>query len=867
VQPGFGGTRQGYKGRKGSAEDAINRRTKLANDYNKIVAYALNNRKIKNFSEPVEVTINGKLTTISELPTVNEWADMNNVDRNILATRKGSLIPVKRAEVYQKIVDQTIKLNNQTFTFSTPSDIAMDIGFTKNQGRGTGVEDLLRKGNVTKLLSKDEIVSNYIKYLIDKDAPLKDFTNTSIFKHVNSRNLDLIKIGKDKNLTIPSSRRTIQFNNVSRIMKANHPELFAKIGRGGQIPFFSRSIQNKPDLGNMRLSEAFQTTKSGDIFFNEAKSKNINLKRALANITAETDILQGKLKLDQRSLAISNAQDKMVEDLNKYIRENPDVILDNPQFKNLAATRFEDGKFIIDNDPKLINDRLNRYIKSGFFSTDHKVSKRTGKLNIEFPTNKQIVPTFINGPIRSMENYIANNISKYSNPIIKNNIDEIVNVAKTNNFTVNVPKGYSNIFGTNRTNIGAIQDIATVSADGTTLTSYDNQLKKFNFNIDKIPELSNVKNIDYTEVDKSRLKKTLDTKLKTAETYKKNLDTSDIRKPTGTDGPRLGALDVPSMFKRLSPATRKLVGGFGGVVVPEVLFYQLDKRNRMSKGQSEKEAAAGALESGTLGLYNNKAYMEELKKTAKSMGIDSNSFDSAYQLNLLVDRYNQSSATYEKNYEQLLEMGDEKRAEDLKKNFDKYTKNIQDRYSLLANNISDNVMNTVGASPLIMKEGRENITQKQFDKPFFDMQDVALEKLKREARSVYPIRARKVNPAEGSVGTGFYNMLDFIGQGFKNIALGRANPNLMDLSERQKQERLLKDMTGQELYRYNKDFRDFTYENPITKADLENLLYEQPGLFAGGGIAKIAGVDQGPPPESGPNSQGLSGLFKRVKNI
>jgi len=37
--------------------------------------------------------------------------------------------------------------------------------------------------------------------------------------------------------------------------------------------------------------------------------------------------------------------------------------------------------------------------------------------------------------------------------------------------------------------------------------------------------------------------------------------------------------------------------------------------------------------------------------------------------------------------------------------------------------------------------------------------------------------------------------------------------------------------------------------------------------FAGGGIAKLAGVDQGPPPESGPNSQGLQGLMKRVKNI
>ena len=39
-----------------------------------------------------------------------------------------------------------------------------------------------------------------------------------------------------------------------------------------------------------------------------------------------------------------------------------------------------------------------------------------------------------------------------------------------------------------------------------------------------------------------------------------------------------------------------------------------------------------------------------------------------------------------------------------------------------------------------------------------------------------------------------------------------------------------------------------------------------PGL-AGGGIAKIAGVDSGPPPASGPNSQGLQGLMKRVKRI
>ena len=48
-------------------------------------------------------------------------------------------------------------------------------------------------------------------------------------------------------------------------------------------------------------------------------------------------------------------------------------------------------------------------------------------------------------------------------------------------------------------------------------------------------------------------------------------------------------------------------------------------------------------------------------------------------------------------------------------------------------------------------------------------------------------------------------------------------------------------------------------------------VYGASGVFsqplAGGGIAKLAGVDQGPPPESGPMSQGLLSLKNRVKTI
>ena len=43
---------------------------------------------------------------------------------------------------------------------------------------------------------------------------------------------------------------------------------------------------------------------------------------------------------------------------------------------------------------------------------------------------------------------------------------------------------------------------------------------------------------------------------------------------------------------------------------------------------------------------------------------------------------------------------------------------------------------------------------------------------------------------------------------------------------------------------------------------------EQMGMSAaGGGLAKQAGDRSGPPPESGPNSQGLPGLLKRVRNL
>ena len=52
----------------------------------------------------------------------------------------------------------------------------------------------------------------------------------------------------------------------------------------------------------------------------------------------------------------------------------------------------------------------------------------------------------------------------------------------------------------------------------------------------------------------------------------------------------------------------------------------------------------------------------------------------------------------------------------------------------------------------------------------------------------------------------------------------------------------------------------------LQNPDILNYMGQYPTTlgFAGGGIANVAGVDKGPPPQSGPTPQGLQGLFNRA---
>ena len=152
-------------------------------------------------------------------------------------------------------------------------------------------------------------------------------------------------------------------------------------------------------------------------------------------------------------------------------------------------------------------------------------------------------------------------------------------------------------------------------------------------------------------------------------------------------------------------------------------------------------------------------------------------------------------------------------------------------------------------------EARPDVTREDYEKPFIDIQNVALEKLEREKRKAYDVQSKLANPESGSKWKWLTNW--FTGA-----------ENFMGLPSGVKEQRLIDDMIEKggpgELYRYNLQ-RGLDPDNPITQAAYENLQYEHgAGLGfsgAGGGIATLHPRRPGAlPPPSGPDSQGLAYL-------
>ena len=350
-----------------------------------------------------------------------------------------------------------------------------------------------------------------------------------------------------------------------------------------------------------------------------------------------------------------------------------------------------------------------------------------------------------------------------------------------------------------------------------------------------------------------------------------------FKKPSNNQAGFISRELLEDVAKKIGSVGRKGIG-IGSAGLTEALFYLVDKKNMESKGIGEQEASDQAIENLTFGFNKNKTYMNSLKKTAEDMGIDPSAFDSAQKLNVLSKQYNQNTKSVQDQVDTALLNNDQKTADNLIKNYNVYKDKTRTEYERLENDIAGRVS---GGSPQIMSNAKNFLTEEQFAKPFYDMQDVAIEKLKREKLRAFPTQKKQKNTSEGKYGKMFFDAFDSLTQGAKNVLQGRIIPYGPDRlrplqSKREKENQMLKSLEPSDLNlvnlarRFTRDnIKSADIESPILADDIENIKYENPGVFfAGGGIAKIAGDRSGAMTRSmNPDSQGLSYLFNRVKKI
>jgi len=265
--------------------------------------------------------------------------------------------------------------------------------------------------------------------------------------------------------------------------------------------------------------------------------------------------------------------------------------------------------------------------------------------------------------------------------------------------------------------------------------------------------------------------------------------------------------------------------------------------------------------------------MDSLKEIAEDMNINPSTFDSAYNLNILSKQYEQNTKNVQDQVDAALQNNDQKTANDLIKNYRVYKDRTKKEYERLENDITGRIS---GGSPQIMSDAKNFITEKQFAEPFYDMQNAAIEKLKREKLRAFDTQKLQSDTAAGSTGSTLLSNV------FNTQSLPRAGKFLFDLSnpfsalpdyknylsDAEKENQMLRSLEPSDLNLVNlargftrDNIRSANIESPILASDIENIKYQNPGVFfSKGGIASLTKTI---PPASGPTPHGLPSLTKR----
>jgi hypothetical protein len=331
----------------------------------------------------------------------------------------------------------------------------------------SNINKLIQKGRVTRPLSKEELVTQYINKAIAENKTIGEMTKKAIGDYISA---DLPK----------GSKGRLENHTTAKIIKKQFPELF-------------KTLYTK---NSGALDQLARNTDLLDIPINDFIKDPTKIRRERSESTirkgqntARLRILQGKLKLGPRDFAVSEAQDDFVVNINNAIKKDNNLVLKNPKLMELVSTTFDNtpgsptyGQIIskVRDEEKIKAD-----IKKGFFSNEHLTPKVLEKMNTEFPTNKLLIPRSTNSNlIKLSQSYLKNNRND------KNAIQALEGL--TNKFNINI-----------NTESGKIGPKQGATVEGNKLLSYENQLKTMGFNSPDV-NFNIVKDITKEELQKTK---------------------------------------------------------------------------------------------------------------------------------------------------------------------------------------------------------------------------------------------------------------------------------------------------------------------------------------------------------------------------
>jgi hypothetical protein len=331
----------------------------------------------------------------------------------------------------------------------------------------SNINKLIQKGRVTRPLSKEELVTQYINKAIAENKTIGEMTKKAIGDYISA---DLPK----------GSKGRLENHTTAKIIKKQFPELF-------------KTLYTK---NSGALDQLARNTDLLDIPINDFIKDPTKIRRERSESTirkgqntARLRILQGKLKLGPRDFAVSEAQDDFVVNINNAIKKDNNLVLKNPKLMELVSTTFDNtpgsptyGQIISKVRDK---EKIKADIKKGFFSNEHLTPKVLEKMNTEFPTNKLLIPRSTNSNlIKLSQSYLKNNQND------KNAIQALEGL--TNKFNINI-----------NTESGKIGPKQGATVEGNKLLSYENQLKTMGFNSPDV-NFNIVKDINKEELQKTK---------------------------------------------------------------------------------------------------------------------------------------------------------------------------------------------------------------------------------------------------------------------------------------------------------------------------------------------------------------------------